>query len=137
MNGKRLLVSVLAALVAVICVSSAFPYFDPRVPFRFERFTGPFWIIGVGPLDIEGANKAFLKYFPIGTPTREVEAYFQKVGGRCFTLPRDRPGELTCNYGHLKFPWFCIAQVWNATMTFDPATNIITGVKVSPWVDAC
>jgi hypothetical protein len=63
------LVSVLAALVAVICVSSAFPYFDPRFPFRFERFTGPFWIIGVGLLDIEGANKAFLKYLPIGTPT--------------------------------------------------------------------
>jgi hypothetical protein len=137
MSGKRLLFLAAAVPLAIFFACSAFPYIDPRVPFRFEPFTGPLWIIGIGPLNLEGANKTFLKHFPVGTPASRVEEYFRKVGGHCFTLPIVQPGRLMCDYGHLKFPWICIAQVWNATMTIDPVTNRIATVEVHPWVDGC
>ena len=125
-----------AVLLAALVACAAFPFFDTRVPFRFERFAGPLWFIASWD-DVEGANKTFLQHFPIGTPTSDVEAYFHKAGGRCSTFPLDRPGKLFCSYKHAMFPWICIVQVWAVTMAFDAATQRITAAEVRSEADGC
>jgi hypothetical protein len=95
-------------------------------------------LIGLGEPDVIAANAVFLRHFPVGTPLSQIENYFSTIGGHCFTLPKDRPGHLMCDYGHRKYPLnFCLAQVWNAEIGYDEQNRRAKSIAVRPWLDGC
>ena len=99
---------------------------DARSAFRFEKYEG---FLGFGASDEAAAKRDFLQVFPIGTPLDQIEPYFKKIGGRCFELPRDRPGQLLCDYAHPKFrlaPFLPILSTWAVSIWYggEPRTSI-------------
>lgn len=101
--------------------------------FKFRRFE-PF--LGFGQFDEQGAQRAFLEEFPLGTPLDTFEIYFKEIGGRCFTLPRDAPGQLNCIYSHAKY-WFLpfppIATTWFVIVKFDEGMKVASTIQISGW----
>ncbi len=135
---RRWAATIAAITIVIIVVTALFPYFDPRVPFRFERFEGLGGLIGVGEPNVAAANAEFLNHFPLGTPLGQIENYFSMIGGHCGTLPKDRPGHLICDYGHRKYPLnFCAAQMWNADIEYNEQDNRAKNITIRPWVDGC
>jgi hypothetical protein len=68
---------------------------DAQPAFRFENYEAT---LGFGASDDVAAMRDFLLVFPIGTPLEKIDTFFNRIGGRCFELPRDKPGRLICGY---------------------------------------
>jgi hypothetical protein len=104
---------------------------EKETSFRFRQYE-PF--LGIGRYDEIEARTAFLKTFPPGTPIDAFEAFFRSISGRCFTLSRDAPGELTCIYGHRKYPFlpfWPVATTWMVVVSYDAAARIARTVEIS------
>lgn len=103
---------------------------DDRSPaLRFEKYEG---VLGFGSPDSTRAKRDFLEAFPIGMPIDRIEAFFQKIGGRCFSLRE--PGKLYCGYSHPKFwlfPFWPVASTWLVSIWFKGEPRISTRIEVA------
>jgi hypothetical protein len=104
---------------------------DTRPAFRFENYEG---FLGFGASDAAAAKRDFLQAFPTGTPLDAIDAYFKKIGGRCFELPRDWPGRMICNYEHPKFrllPFLPILSTWSIDIWYEGEPRTSTRVEIT------
>ena len=102
---------------------------DVTMEFRFEDFES-----FLRSPDEVGATKAFLKSYPVGTPLEKLKDYFSRIGGKCYTLPRDLPNQLICNYSHPKFaflPFLPIASTWSTVIWFNEQDKISEKVVIT------
>jgi hypothetical protein len=95
---------------------------------RYERF------LGFGKADVDGAQQAFFRTFPVGTPLGEVERYFEKIHGDCVYSKPDRA--LLCSYGWSILWPLPIGAGWSATIRVDEQTNTLRDVQLSAGIDA-
>jgi len=123
---------ILLALGIALLAWIAFPFVDPRVPFRFERFDGRF---GWGPVSVQGATSAFIAAFPPGTSIAAIREFFGKIGGQCYPPTIDHPDRIDCFYEHSMAP--CMARGWWAAIDFDAVTKTSISVKVGQGIDGC
>jgi hypothetical protein len=104
---------------------------DAQSAFRFEDHEA---FLGFGKSDDEAAKRNFLVAFPIGTPLDRIDAFFDGIGGRCFELPRDKPGRLICGYAHPKFrmlSFLPLLSTWSVDVWYEGEPRISTRVEVT------
>ena len=98
--------------------------------FRFEHFES---FLGLGLPDKDSARQAFIQKFPLGTPLDSFEAFFNKIGGKCFLLPMDAPGQLFCTYGHARYPllpFWPVAITWMVSVDFDVGVTAAKAINI-------
>lgn len=102
---------------------------------RFEHYAAP---LGFGAADELAAKRDFIEAFPIGTPLSRLSAFFQRIGGKCFTLPIDWPGQLLCHYDHPKYtllPFLPLRSTWLVTVWFDEESQTAIRIDLTSGIE--
>lgn len=127
----RALYGTLLVLMLLQGISTTIAAENYQPKFRFEKYER---FLGLGASDEAAAKRDFLQAFPVGTSLDEIDAFFQEIGGRCFTLPNDRPGRLICGYAHPKFrllPFLPVSSTWSVDIWFKGEPRVLTRINVT------
>jgi hypothetical protein len=127
--------SIIALMTAIILVVVLLVWrHDPTAPVNFSQFEP---VLGFGEADEVGATRAFLNEFPIGTSLTQINDFYVKAGGRCYTLPQDKPDQFICTYVHHTYPipLLPIFSTWAANIKFDKMTNRSVDVKLTAGME--
>lgn len=106
-------------------------------PIQFRRYEGK---IGMIDADVRGVEQAFLRVFPVGTRTAAIQEYFEGIGGRCFELPLDRPGQLICTYvypecWYLPLALHPLLSAWAVNVWFEGDPRVSTRLRITAGTD--
>ena len=99
--------------------------------YHFEDYES---YLGLGTVDIEGAESDFVQLISIGSPLSEVNVFFESIGGHCFEIVESKH-KYYCSYSHAIPFGLLVSRNWSAVIDVDERARVINSVRLNSTLE--